>query len=1834
MTLTYSEAARQIENERQEAIFEDFPEFRGKEEDAAVISGRVAAGFYDPVALAIPWTRIAQAGRLATIAAGGTFSAGDAALREYSLYGTVSPLNVGLAAGIGSAATGVSAVIADKVNKAIPGGKLITVDETGKPVITNMSRIDVEDTLGDLSPEVKKGLELVSNDVYKVSGPYIARFSKDLESLGVKYNKRLIARNELKKHQKQLEQLERIGLDKQGELFKGGQVEQVKKIIAAQKKLIEKYQKEIDDILLKQMPEDLGVVGFESFKKAYQAGLLKGKVGEQLTRAFVQEAVRPLIGAVGGFAAGSAMGADDNSAYMSAAIGAGITMGIISKRLELDKGIPKEVVSFFKKEGEKVFKRNWRTNLNLTLFGAGTHAAYMQSRSSVLRDFSEDLYGYRGNAYDLGKPMRQNIEELRYTSNDYFRKQVFDLLQDVDDDTILTAGRIIQQQDAPSNMKYNFIEKGDLDNKQAVELANKFIGIRKEIKDYAEKAGLTFTELDSYGLTQILDSTAVKNMGFANAQKIIAQAFIIQSKNLSVKDSKVKVLTKKEANRLAIKFLNHSDNVRRQEVLGEISITDDTFKLINNDGKKIKKGESLLQASKYLANERTLVDPEARAFAKSLFIQDPEFTTLRLAENVVPVAEFARRFGEKGQGLRKVFADIKKYYSQFGNVDTNASLQKLVKEDFKQVRNSVNAYFGVYDLQRGGVRGSDAFKSVVLTLQTLLSTTKLTKVALPSLGDLLQVIQNSGFRAAANSALLQIKQRGSKAIKPSAALAQRSPTDETGKIFKEPIFGRTFGSRKYRNTLERELSDFSQTATTNYQKGLINFQGRFFEIVQLGRVTRFAREFAYDAGAFRMFDLGKKAATGNLSKAQIREINLLGFKPEEIKFLGKFKSMDDAFKNAEGKIVIDIAGRRSADRDALIPQIGNRRLFSQSRDPFMKFAGSFLSWAQAKATQTNSLVRRIEDGDAKLALMMLASLPIYGAVRSLQISMNSSEEFREEHPNFLSGFENEGDLRKFIADSLIFSGQTLPFSIDKLVNFMKYSNSDITESIYPVLGFLNDLSAPIRTGIKGKPFTGATRFVETVVPFGKDITRSEKVGEALGLPDTIEGEAKFRDSDRALRLNFVTGGEVEGEEVPFTQENPADRINPYTGEPYSKTSKGVLATLKARQEDRIPKTYGGLLNNLQRRKKFALGATVAGLLTREILDQLPNKVYRGGSSRIITSKEGTSSVFATPDKIMADSFADPKSVAKSMVTDGESLKMKDKLNLHEIDISGAKNPYVLDQPSEAMKIRIERALMKEGNSDDRNEALMSLLNPEDFDIRVASSDFYRVNREVGKFLKDEGYDIALDSKTLQKGFNNNPEAELFILDSFPVKAIPRLKVKGQEIEGGDLVTFKDVAKKVDEPPTNLNKKTKELKDEIIVENVPAYQKFDITETDLNKWRKETKVLVDKKAEDTGLPQKRKQVPEIVQAATDLSTNKISVDEYKKVVDKLMPIVPFKQVPELTPVIDVVRSLKYNQVNPTNKDVYRGIVGADIDSIPIDTKVALRLDIPAYDNFDKWVVSIHDGTKRLGKVYGYSNTGWIKDVNFSTDSKFAFNIARGFSEKGKRVDKATIARAFGLWKDHTPEEAFKKAQQYMDDPEWSQIGMNPYRFSYFYDKADGMPVVTADELIQIGPLVLAKNVTKTKPTDEMFKVTLDSGRTFTFSTGGNVETPTEPEEFLIYKLLQDDEERLGFFEGTEVDNSLRLDGTKKSQIGHKGRIKNNISGKIMTELSAGKPDTEEGFYPLINPYTTDKQIEFIQNFDFEKNNIFETKVGRQMNRNAKKYYRESLEKGVSPFVNDK
>jgi hypothetical protein len=61
---TYEAARKRIENERQEKIFQEYPEFRNRPETAGVISGRVAVALADPVTFLVPWAKAAKAGKL------------------------------------------------------------------------------------------------------------------------------------------------------------------------------------------------------------------------------------------------------------------------------------------------------------------------------------------------------------------------------------------------------------------------------------------------------------------------------------------------------------------------------------------------------------------------------------------------------------------------------------------------------------------------------------------------------------------------------------------------------------------------------------------------------------------------------------------------------------------------------------------------------------------------------------------------------------------------------------------------------------------------------------------------------------------------------------------------------------------------------------------------------------------------------------------------------------------------------------------------------------------------------------------------------------------------------------------------------------------------------------------------------------------------------------------------------------------------------------------------------------------------------------------------------------------------------------------------------------------------------------------------------------------------------------------------------------------------------------------------------------------------------------------------------------------------------------------
>ena len=151
-----------------------------------------------------------------------------------------------------------------------------------------------------------------------------------------------------------------------------------------------------------------------------------------------------------------------------------------------------------------------------------------------------------------------------------------------------------------------------------------------------------------------------------------------------------------------------------------------------------------------------------------------------------------------------------------------------------------------------------------------------------------------------------------------------------------------------------------------------------------------------------------------------------------------------------------------------------------------------------------------------------------------------------------------------------------------------------------------------------------------------------------------------------------------------------------------------------------------------------------------------------------------------------------------------------------------------------------------------------------------------------------------------------------------------------------------------------------------------------------------------------------------------------------------------------------------------------------------TPVAVRLDIPAYEKRNTWVVSVHHPKTDFtaGEVIGYDSVAHIDNPRFGVHPTGALNIASG-------KPKATIATVHGNWKKTTPEDAFKLSQTVHNDPQWRQVGMDPERHSYFYDRETQEPVMAADEALHIGPLVYAKNPVYGKKTD------------FAFSKGGDV-----------------------------------------------------------------------------------------------------------------------------------
>jgi hypothetical protein len=127
--------------------------------------------------------------------------------------------------------------------------------------------------------------------------------------------------------------------------------------------------------------------------------------------------------------------------------------------------------------------------------------------------------------------------------------------------------------------------------------------------------------------------------------------------------------------------------------------------------------------------------------------------------------------------------------------------------------------------------------------------------------------------------------------------------------------------------------------------------------------------------------------------------------------------------------------------------------------------------------------------------------------------------------------------------------------MNRIFNIEKFTSPTATKPINTKKVYVEDLlkeegvqGIKFLDGLSRKP--GGKKGRNYVIFDARIIEISKKYG--ISIPAAGKMLMEMDDEDKSqLKRGYTTGGLVEGEDpVPYTKEDPADRVNPYTGEPY------------------------------------------------------------------------------------------------------------------------------------------------------------------------------------------------------------------------------------------------------------------------------------------------------------------------------------------------------------------------------------------------------------------------------------------------------------------------------------------------------------------------------------------------------------------------------------------------------------------------------------------------------------------------------------------------------------
>ena len=474
----------------------------------------------------------------------------------------------------------------------------------------------------------------------------------------------------------------------------------------------------------------------------------------------------------------------------------------------------------------------------------------------------------------------------------------------------------------------------------------------------------------------------------------------------------------------------------------------------------VRKGKSFVftPLSDHIIHKRTLDGPyqtvEKILEQNGLLVNDVSAVLSKVVNDSVKSISFARKFGKDGELLYPLIKDITKKYENLNL--SEAAKRSAVKNESELVMKTINAYF-----DRHGASGKNQLQSTVAVLAMLSNLNMLGRVTISSLGDIVQPFQHSfnwtsairglwrtNIRAASEKGLARnlnydITNEMSRSVFKAAGLEGRAATLNTQWMGK-------FGVKEF----------IKKAPTTDFWNTLA------FKGLGLEWLTGYARRFAYNTGASDAYLLSRtfwkivnqgKGIESNAAQNILNNLSKYQIKSNQALSIGAAKNFTTAIKNSLNKKILNQAGLIGSNRDALIPQVSNRLLFTQSRTPWVRVLGQFLSWAQAKSAQTNAILKRIENGNAQTLIKTLAVIPVYGGIQMLREIAKYGEVVTD--PSY--------NTKEFISKAGQLSGMWgwLPDSIFN--RFVGPGNRDPWFLFAPALTILTAGGKAVQEGLKG-----------------------------------------------------------------------------------------------------------------------------------------------------------------------------------------------------------------------------------------------------------------------------------------------------------------------------------------------------------------------------------------------------------------------------------------------------------------------------------------------------------------------------------------------------------------------------------------------------------------------------------------------------------------------------------------------------------------------------------------------------------------------------------------------